>query len=70
MKLTIPTKSNENNNVTNETNDRIRAAEENDLGKDEIKIEEREQSEKIRSVTNKWNLLYDQILVQVWIDQK
>ena len=68
MKLTIPTKNNENNNVTNETNDRIRAAEENDLGKDEIKIEEREQSEKIRSVTNKWNLLYDQILVQVWID--
>ena len=67
MKLTIPTKNNENNNVMNETNDRIRAAEENDLGKDEIKIEEREQSEKIRSVTNKWNVLYDRILVQVWI---
>ena len=51
----------------NEKNDGIITSEKNDLGEDTIQSEERKNMRKVKSVTNQWNILEDQMLGQAWI---
>ena len=54
----------------NEINHEISTEEENNLIKNKCKVRSATNLRKVRSVTNQWNFLEDQILGQAWIGYK